>query len=114
MSNSYNDTKQIIYRCDKCDACDCKLWRYYQAFLNEQELFCLECALKKQKKKIKVLTPDGKMEFEDDKFPYLSDQIGWLIPAVPTEENDTFWGYTSVPQSLVIWWKELPNYANRK
>ncbi|HOI96943.1 MAG TPA: hypothetical protein PLA19_00355 [Candidatus Pacearchaeota archaeon] len=36
------------------------------------------------------------------------DQIGWLIPAVPAEGNDTYWGYTSVPQAGCNWWDKLP------
>ena len=34
--------------------------------------------------------------------------IGWLVPAVPTEEGNTFWGYTSVPYQGVYWWDNLP------
>lgn len=37
-----------------------------------------------------------------------TDQIGFRVPAVPTEENDTFWGYTSVPEAGCIWWGNLP------
>jgi len=37
-----------------------------------------------------------------------TDQIGWRIPAVPTEDGDTFWGYTSVPQDGCNWWARLP------
>jgi hypothetical protein len=37
-----------------------------------------------------------------------TDQIGWRIPAVPTEANDTFWGYTSVPEAGCKWWNRLP------
>jgi hypothetical protein len=32
-----------------------------------------------------------------------TDQIGWLIPAVPANNNTTFWGYTSVPEKEVNW-----------
>lgn len=38
------------------------------------------------------------------------DQIGWLVPAVPTEEGDTYWGYTSVPQPGCDWWRDLPTF----
>lgn len=37
-----------------------------------------------------------------------TDQIGWRVPAVPTEDGDTFWGYTSVPQAGCDWWASLP------
>lgn len=30
-----------------------------------------------------------------------------MVPAVPYN-NDLFWGYTSVPESLCNWWEELP------
>jgi hypothetical protein len=38
----------------------------------------------------------------------MTDQIGWMVPAVPTPDGDTFWGYTSVPLEGVLWWKALP------
>lgn len=34
--------------------------------------------------------------------------IGWMVPAVPTEDGETFWGYTSVPQAGCEWWHRLP------
>jgi hypothetical protein len=37
-----------------------------------------------------------------------SDQIGWLVPAVPTEDGETYWGYTSVPADGCSWWYALP------
>lgn len=37
-----------------------------------------------------------------------TNQIGWRVPAIPTEENDTYWGYTSVPQAGCDWWYRLP------
>lgn len=38
-----------------------------------------------------------------------TDQIRWLVPAVPVEnEPESFWGYTSVPQEGVVWWVNLP------
>lgn len=30
-----------------------------------------------------------------------------MIPALP-DENSDFWGYTSVPEEVCKWWKELP------
>lgn len=38
-----------------------------------------------------------------------SDQIGWDVPAIPDEENVSYWGYSSVPQEGVEWWKALPS-----
>jgi hypothetical protein len=51
-----------------------------------------------------IIGEDGRHE---DEFNG-SDQIGWLVPAVPTEEGDTYWGYTSVPSAGCVWWFLLP------
>jgi hypothetical protein len=37
-----------------------------------------------------------------------TDQIGWRVPAVPTEDGKSYWGYTSVPQPGCDWWESLP------
>lgn len=46
------------------------------------------------------------MEFRTERKRH--DSIGWLVPAIPTEDGDTFWGYTSVPQAGCAWWHRLP------
>ena len=38
-----------------------------------------------------------------------TDQVAGRVCAVPTVEGDTMWGYTSIPQAGVQWWKRLPN-----
>ncbi|OHA80755.1 MAG: hypothetical protein A2675_01240 [Candidatus Yonathbacteria bacterium RIFCSPHIGHO2_01_FULL_51_10] len=43
-----------------------------------------------------------------------TDQIGWRVPAVPTEEGNTYWGYTSVPTSGINWWCKLPTLSVNK
>lgn len=75
-----------------------KLWREYQTFLDHQTLKCQACSEEEQGR---ALNPD-------------SDQIGWRVPAVPTDlhaalEDFSFWGYTSVPPDGVKWWNDLPN-----
>lgn len=84
------------YRCAKCGAVHCKLWRPYQTF--QVELFCADCAEKNQRKK-----------FEGEKLKQVSS-LGWLIAAVPTEEEDVeaYWGYMSIPQAACDWWDRLP------
>lgn len=42
-----------------------------------------------------------------------TDQIGWRVPAVPTEDG-TYWGYTSVPTPGVDWWRKLPTFPVNK
>ena len=92
------------YVCDECGKTHVKLWREYQTFLNHQVLRCGDCALRNQNKEGPI-NQEGKRL---DKLGMMTDQIGWLVPAVPTEENDTFWGYTSVPPEGCKWWRELP------
>ena len=59
-----------------------------------QMLYCRECAMADQK---------------IDDFTLIRgkcDVIGWLVPAVPTEDGQTFWGYSSVPEGGVeCWWR---------
>jgi hypothetical protein len=50
--------------------------------------------------------PSGAVEIKSAREK--TDQIGWRVPAVPTEDGDTFWGYTSVPQTGCDWWASLP------
>lgn len=90
------------YICHDCDATSCKLWRHYNMFLDHQTLLCVDCAGKKQGRDVSGMNENGYEATEQ------TDQIGNLIPAVPTEENDTFWGYTSVPSEGVEWWRQLP------
>lgn len=93
---SYTSKKTPVgYTCSKCNASQRKLWRLYNAFFDEQELFCADCAEKDQDE-----SPSNYTNGE-------ADQIGSLIPAVPTEDGETFWGYTSVPENGVLWWHSL-------
>lgn len=89
----------LTYKCRSCGASGVKLWRLYNAFLSAQELTCLACSKRETGEEL------------------VGDTIGWRIPAcpdmLPNEEwglpdGATYWGYTSVPDDLVKWWKELP------
>lgn len=95
------------YTCSKCKLDGVKLWRQYQTCASAVDLLCVVCAVADQKKESmsvqKWTTP---FDFSD------GDQIGWLVPAIPTAEGDTFWGYTSVPSDRVQWWHSLPTYKD--
>lgn len=99
----YRAGAPATYHCAGCGAHDCKLWRQYNVFASHIRLLCLDCAGRDQKLDLiydddgRVLTTDGSR----------TDQIGSLIPAVPTEDGRTFWGYTSVPGAGVRWWQRL-------
>lgn len=100
------------YKCGRCGRTHVKLWRDYNTLLDYQELVCAPCITEECKEK----GEDRKCETNNDGFHRWADPHGFeetdqapgtRMPAVPTEDNDTFWGYTSVPQSGVIWWNNL-------
>lgn len=99
------------YKCVQCGATNCKLWREYNTFLEHQRLLCAPCTAADQKKSIIDIDADGN---RTDDIGFKTDQIGWMVPAVPTEECDTYWGYTSVPMPGVNWWKNLPTLPTPK
>lgn len=101
------------YVCENCGGTNCKLWREYQTFC--PSLMCATCAAVLQGKDISGMDADGLypsvMEINgEDVDMGRSDQIGWMVPAVPDEEGAGYWGYTSVPQAGCDWWKNLPSF----
>ena len=82
------------YKCSVCDKRDVKLWRQYQTFSENIKLLCMDCAALDQNKNV------------DEIDISRCDQIGWLVPAIPTKDN-SFWGYSSVPQEGCDWWHSL-------
>lgn len=97
-------TKDVNYRRDyKCAICGIdgvRLWRDYNTCANAVDLRCVVCAAKLDKKL------EGPFVFAD------GDQLGGLVPAVPTEDGSTFWGYSSVDGEGVLWWNALPIYKD--
>lgn len=90
---SYKIDQPEKYKCSKCGAAGVRLWRQYQTFADHIDLLCLACGEADQKRKI------------DPR----ETSIGWLVLAVPTADgSDTYWGYTSVPDDGLDWWKALP------
>ena len=100
-------TNVIPYKCATCGAEVCKLWRLYNTFLSHQRLMCGPCALVDQKQQGPI---DAGGYVYDKSIHQHCDQIGWLVPAVPTPDGETFWGYSSVPPEGVAWWRALPSY----
>ncbi|PLX25961.1 hypothetical protein C0580_00915, partial [Candidatus Parcubacteria bacterium] len=49
----------------------------------------------------------------DSEYGGRTDQIGWRVPAIPTEGFYTYWGYTSVPGPGVEWWRNLPTMPKK-
>lgn len=78
------------YKCADCGAEGVRLWREYQTFLDHPTLRCRACSEEHEGKDLS------------------GDQIGGLMPAVPSHDGETFWGYTSVPKAAANWWRSLP------
>ncbi len=89
--------------CGNCGARGCKFWREYNTCADYTKILCAACAMLDQKE-TGTVREDG---YHIDDRGCRCDQIGWLVPAVPTHDG-TFWGYTSVPADGVKWWRELP------
>jgi len=71
---------------------------------------CCDCSAKEQNRELVNMQENGKSDYIDSNGQVMcaTDSIGWRIPAVPTQEGDTYWGYSSVPQDGVEWWVRLP------
>lgn len=107
------------YACSTCGATRCKLWREYQTMMTYQRLYCGPCAIKDTQVNGQppiTIRPDGKASWflTGDTNPLWVDSIGRLVPAVPLEDGTSMWGYTSVPDDAVAWWRNLPSYPEAK
>jgi hypothetical protein len=110
----------IKYECHVCGKGHVKLWRDVSFVATSCTLLCAEHVLAldygsyfpdEESEGPKTIDSDGYSESWHGK----SDQINGMLPAVPeshpdpNNEVETFWGYTSVPQRGVAWWRALPN-----
>jgi hypothetical protein len=104
------------YKCSKCGAHGCKLWREYSVYSRAPLLFCAPCGINDQERTKGKITPDmirpdGSHEIIEYDWGkgQIGDSFGWLVPAIPDEAGLGFWGYTSVPNDGIAWWKALPS-----
>jgi hypothetical protein len=93
------------YVCKECRKHSIKLWRGYNAFTYSHILLCADCSAREEGADISTMDSDGKSRSAEG---ILTDKIGGRVPAIPTAENDAFWGYSSVPDAGVQWWRRLP------
>lgn len=103
---SYSERNQTPegYVCS-CGAKGIRLYREYNTFVSAQEYSCRKCAIERYNKghSEPYGTPNKLFPINDKE-----SQIGFLVAAVPTEDGETFWGYTSVPEDGCEWWYALP------
>lgn len=96
------------YVCKVCGASGCKLWRQYNTFADHIELHCAVCAAAKDNEDLSTMDDKG---FHASSLlrGMRTDQLCGLMPAVPTEDGESYWGYTTVPQPGCNWWARLPS-----
>lgn len=94
----------VHYICGKCGAVNVKLWRDYMTFLDSLVLHCARCAALAEKADISTIDPLGLRTGDHG----TTDQIGNYVPAIPTEDGLSYYGYTSVPPEAIKWWQDLP------
>lgn len=88
------------YVCKDCGATGVRLYRRDHIILQARwGLLCRSCALKEQK----MTEPDHPAEYT----------VGWLVAAVPSEDEQTYWEVTywendPSPKHGVEWWNRLP------
>jgi hypothetical protein len=103
-TSKIGDTMSVLIDCDTENV---KLWRSPTPFLEHTTLCCVDCAITRsgtdKDEDYSTMTEEGK-HWGIGGF---TDQLLFGVPAVPTEQGDTCWGYTSVPQDGIDWWKRL-------
>jgi len=104
---------RIIYKCSTCGAEGVKLWRGYNTMVSHQQFFCVRCVCKEDQCVTRLtdhtlVNADGRHKGE---FGW-TDQINGFVPCVTSADGEEIWGYTSVPQDRVEWWRALPNVVS--
>jgi hypothetical protein len=94
------------YRCSFCDAHGVKLWR---AIHDDSRAWCAKCGTA-QAGLPDDIGQDGRRagEYGTSDQIYSSDRGANLLPFVPSEDGSWTWGYSSVPDAGVRWWRALP------
>lgn len=101
------------YFCSECKSHGVKLWRQYQVSESAVDLLCGKCGIKNQTKKGPDACVPENEEIINEKGYWVGEYgstctIGWLVPAIPEECGDSYWGYTAIPKAGAQWWYNLP------
>ena len=109
----YSKPPPVLYACEGCGVSGVKLWRDIQMVARGVTLLCAHCGIKQAiadgSRSITAYTLIDNIGGRFDDFGF-TDQIGGLLPAIPDESGETFWGYTSVPENGIAWWRSIPTY----
>ncbi len=90
------------YKCTKCGTTECKMWKERSSLF----LYCALCAGKKESVDVSSINKDGMILKNGE----LTNQIGYMFPAIPVDEQSTrFYAYSFTPMKKIEEWKKLPS-----
>lgn len=95
------------YTCGHCGVSGVKLWRDVMAVATDVTLRCFACASIEDETSFGCDIRTGKHPTGRAGEPW-TDQFRHRLPAIPTPDNRSFWGYTAVPPDALKWWYGLP------
>jgi len=82
------------YVCADCGVSGVKLWRLYEYSMSP--IICFHC--------VQRITHE---HFPPNDLEVRGYEIHWWVPAIPAEDTDSYWDYTSVTNAGIAWWKSL-------
>lgn len=103
------------YACSDCHLTQVKLWRPVH---RDTDALCV-CCLSARNTKLGHAR-DQFLPSDVDLFGKIAhglgrtDQVGGYLPCIPLEDGDGAWGYGSVPDVAVTWWKNLALSSKRR
>lgn len=91
-----------------------KLWRPIHGLSG---WLCANCATFVEHPRLKAETDRHLLAIwpfdTDGLFTFSSgDQLGDMLPAVPTADGTEVYGYGAVPEDRARWWHEMPTYVD--
>jgi hypothetical protein len=98
------------YRCTSCGAHGVKLWRQYPC-VDDSELECSVCVGQSQHVDVSTIDADGLIKTDighSNQIGQSSPDSPGRVPAVPTADGSTYWGYPKIPDKALAWWRRLP------
>jgi hypothetical protein len=96
------------YKCWGCGRMGVKLWRDSYPISAPIRLRCAACAAKREGVSLSDIAADGFRQTRHGR----TDNIGLMVPAIPTTAPGLFWGYGAAPPEAVSWWNGLPVEAS--
>lgn len=102
------------YQCSSCSVDGMKLWRPIHGLSG---WLCARCATDIERSRLQDETDRHLLSIwpfdTDGNFTFSAgDQLGDMLPAVPTVDGSEVYGYGSVPEERARWWHAMPTHAD--